>query len=132
LSIWESLGFLFHILCFLKSIFEATETGKLEAATEEFAASAPKDFIMFHQKKLDIEACLLHLSSVAKYSGLFKYELHIEQERQYTITLNHQLGEKLSYWLKQTILVGIFNNILGIAPKVFSSKNSIEFSFIVP
>ena len=87
---------------------------------------------MFQYKKFDIESCLLHLSSVAKYSGLFKYELQIEHEWQYTITLNHQFGEKLSYWLKQTVLVGIFNNILGIAPKVSLSKNSIEFSFILP
>ena len=29
-------------------------------------------------------------------------------------------------------LVGIFNNILGIAPNVSSSKNSIKLSFILP
>jgi hypothetical protein len=49
----------------LKSIIDATEPGRLETATEEFAASASKDFIMFQYKKFDIESCLLHLSSVA-------------------------------------------------------------------
>ncbi len=86
---------------------------------------------MFQYKKFDIESCLLHLSSVAKYSGLFKYELQIEHEWQYTITLNHQFGEKLSYWLKQTVLVGIFNNIPEIASKVSSGKSSLIFSFIL-
>jgi hypothetical protein len=46
----------------LKAIIEATEPSKLEAAAQEFAESVPKDYIMFRYKKLDIEACLLHLS----------------------------------------------------------------------
>jgi len=33
------------------------------------------------------------LSSVAKYSGLFKYELKIEYETQYTITIHHDLAK---------------------------------------
>jgi hypothetical protein len=81
----------------LKSIIEATEPDKLEAAAKEFAASIPKGIIMFRYKKLDLESCLLHLSSVAKYSGLFRYELQIEHERQYVITINHQLGEKIGF-----------------------------------
>jgi hypothetical protein len=116
----------------LKAIIESTETDKLESAAEEFAASVPKDIIMFRYKKLDIESCLSHLSFLAKYAGFFKYELQIEQERHYTVTIHHQFGEKWSYWLKHTIGVGVFNNILGIAPKVFSSKNSIVFSFTLP
>jgi hypothetical protein len=85
----------------LKDIIEATEHGKLKSAAEEFAASVPKDYIMFRYKKLDIDACLLHLSFLSKYAGLFKYELQIEHERIYTITIHHKFGEKWSYWLKE-------------------------------
>ena len=46
----------------LNAIIEATEPDKLKAAAEEFTASVPKDYIVFRYKKLDIEACLLHLS----------------------------------------------------------------------
>lgn len=116
----------------LKSIIGATEPDKLEAAAKEFAASVPKGIIMFRYKKLDIEACLLHLSFLSKYAGLFKYELQIEQERHYTITIHHQFGEKWSYWIKETVGIGIFNTILGITPKISLSESSLVFSFTLP
>jgi hypothetical protein len=116
----------------LKSIIEANEPDKLEAAAKEFATSVPKGIIMFRYKKSDIDACLMHLSFLSKYAGLFKYELQIEQERHYTITIHHQFGEKWSYWIKETVCIGIFNNILGVAPKVSLSESSLVFSFTLP
>ena len=116
----------------LNAIIEATEPGKLKAAAEEFAASVPKDYIMFRYKKLDLEACLLHLSFLARYAGLFDYELQIEQERNYTITIHHKFGEKWSYWLKESISSGMFKNILGITPKIHLSKSSVVFTFLLP
>ena len=115
----------------LKSIIESTEIDKLKYAVKEYAATVPKDIVMFRYKKFDIESCLLHLSFLGKYSGLFKYELQIEHERQYTITIHHDFGEKFSYWLEQTIVVGLFNNIPEIASKVSSGKSSLIFSFIL-
>jgi len=67
----------------LKAIIEATESDKLRTAAEEFATSVPKDYIMFHYRKLDVEACLLHLSFLSRYAGMFKYEIQIEQEKLY-------------------------------------------------
>jgi hypothetical protein len=116
----------------LKAIIEATEAGKLRAAAEEFAASVPKDYIVFRYKKLDVEACLLHLSFLARYAGMFNYELQIEQDRNYTITIHHKFGEKWSYWLKESISSGIFKNILGITPKIQLSKSSVVFTFLLP
>ena len=72
---------------------------------------------MFHYSKLDIEACLLHLSFLSRYAGMFKYELKREQERNYTVTIHHKFGEKWSYWLKESISIGLFKNVLGIIPK---------------
>ena len=116
----------------LNAIIEATEPDKLKAAAEEFTASVPKDYIVFCYKKLDIEACLLHLSFLSRYAGMFNYELQIEQERNYTITIHHKFGEKWSYWLKESISSGIFKNILGIPPKIHLSKNSVVFTFLRP
>jgi len=116
----------------LRAIIEATETDKLRKAAEEFSASVPKDYIIFRYKKLDLETCLLHLSFLSKYAGLFQYELQIERERNYIITIHHKLGEKWSYWLKESISIGIFKNILGITPKVHLSKSSVVFTFLVP
>ena len=116
----------------LKAIIEATEPDKLRTAVEEYATSVPKDYIMFRYKKLDIETCLLHLSFLSRYGGMFKYELQIERERNYTVTIHHKFGEKWSYWLSQAISIGLFKNILGIAPKIHLSKNSVVFTFLVP
>jgi hypothetical protein len=116
----------------LKAIIEATEPDKLRAAAEEFTASVPKDYIMFHYKKLDVEACLLHLSFLSRYAGMFKYELQTEQDRNYTVTVHHKFGEKWSYWLKESISIGLFRNVLGIVPKTHLSKNSVIFTFILP
>jgi hypothetical protein len=87
---------------------------------------------MFSYMKFDIESILLHLSLLGKYSGLFKYELQIEHERQYTITIHHDFGEKFSYWLEQAFVIGLFNKIPGIASKVSSRKSSLIFSFVLP
>ena len=37
----------------LKAIIEATEPDKLGTAAEEFAASVPKDYIMFHYRSMN-------------------------------------------------------------------------------
>jgi hypothetical protein len=116
----------------LKSIIESTEIDKLKAVVKEYSATVPKDIVMFRYKKFEIESCLSHLSFLGKYSGLFKYELQIEHERYYTITIHHDFGEKFSYWLEQTIVVGLFDKIPGIATKVSSGKSSLIFSFILP
>ena len=89
----------------LKAIIEATEQDKLRTTVEEFATSVPKDYVMFHYRKLDVEACLLHLSFLSRYAGMFKYEVQKEQERNYTITIHHKFGEKWSYWLKSLFLL---------------------------
>jgi hypothetical protein len=116
----------------LKAIIEATEPDKLRSAAEEFTASVPKDYIMFHYRKLDIEACLSHLSFLSRYAGMFKYEVQTEQARNYTVMVHHKFGEKWSYWLKESISVGLFKNVLGIVPKTNLSKNSVIFSFLLP
>lgn len=116
----------------LKAIIEATEPDKLRTAAEEFTASVPKDYIMFHYRKLDVDACLLHLSFLSRYAGMFKYELQIERERNYVVTIHHKFGEKWSYWLKEAISVGLFKNVLGILPKTHVSKNSVIFTFLIP
>jgi hypothetical protein len=116
----------------LKAIIEATEQEKLSTAAEDFAASVPKDYIMFHYRKLDVEACLLHLSFLSRYAGMFKYDVQIEQERNYTVTIHHKFGEKWSYWLRESISIGLFKNVLGILPKTHLSKNSVIFTFFLP
>ncbi|MGB6671580.1 MAG: hypothetical protein WBE34_04020 [Candidatus Nitrosopolaris sp.] len=116
----------------LEAIIEATESDKLRTAAEEFATSVPKDYIMFAYKKLDLEACLLHLSFLSRYAGMFEYELRIERERNYIITIHHKFGEKWSYWLKESISYGLFKNILGITPKINLSKSSVVFTFLIP
>jgi len=116
----------------LKAILEATEQDRLSMAAEEFAASVPKDYLMFHYRKLDVEACLLHLSFLARYAGMFKYDVQIEQERNYTVTIHHKFGEKWSYWLRESISIGLFKNVLGILPKTHLSKNSVIFTFFLP
>jgi hypothetical protein len=116
----------------LRAIIEAAETDKLRKAAEDFSASVPKDYIIFRYKKLNLETCLLHLSFLSKYAGMFQYEIQIERERNYTITIHHKFGEKWSYWLKESISIGIFKNILGITPKIHLSKSSVVFTFLLP
>jgi hypothetical protein len=116
----------------LRAIVEATEPDKLRSAAEEFTASVPKDYLMFHYRKLDIDACLLHLSFLSRYAGMFKFELQKEQERNYTVTIHHKFGEKWSYWLKESISIGLLKNVLGIVPKTNLSKNSVIFTFVLP
>jgi len=52
----------------LKIIMGAIDGDKLKEAAQEFAESVPRDYIMFRYKKLDLEACLLHLSFLSKYT----------------------------------------------------------------
>ena len=130
----DTLKNLVLILCQvrLKAIIEATEPDKLRKAVEEYSASVPKDIVMFRYKKLDLGSCLMLLSSLSRYGSMFKYELQIEQQRNYTITIHHNFGEKWSYWLKEAISTGLFKNVLGIMPKTQLSKSSVVFTFLLP
>lgn len=116
----------------LKAILEATDADKLKTVTEEFNNSVPKDYLMFHYKKLNVDTCLKHIYLISRYAGMFEYELHKEQERDYTVTIHHKFGDKWSYWLKESISIGIFKNVLGIVPKTHTSKNSVIFTFTMP
>jgi hypothetical protein len=116
----------------LKTIIESIDSDKLKTAAQQFAESVPRDIILFRYKRLDIDACLLHLSFLSKYAGLFKYELQIEHEKRYTIIIHHEFGEKWSYWLQETICIGLFKNIIGIRPQIYLSKSSVVFTFVLP
>src|SRR5215467_6513564 len=116
----------------LNAIMEATEPDKLRKAVEEYSVSVPKDIVMFRYKKLDLESCLMLLSILSRYASMFKYELQIEQQQNYTITIHHKFGEKWSYWLNEAISTGLFKNVLGITPKTHLSKSSVVFTFLLP
>jgi hypothetical protein len=44
----------------------------------------------------------------------------------------HKFGENWPYWLRESISIGLFKNILGIMPEVDLNKNSVVFTFLLP
>ena len=125
----ETFGFISVARLGFNSIIESVDDEKLKQIAQELGSRQAQELIMFWFKKMTPETYLAFLSLFCRYSGAAKYEIETD-ERNYTITLHHELGEKWSIFLAH-LTAGIFDT-LKITPKFDVTKNSVVFRFFIP
>ena len=114
-----------------KSLLEAIDDNKLSQIGQDLGKRAFKEFIILWFKKIDVEKVLEGISLWCKYTGNAKYELETD-ERNYTITLNHDIGEKWSNLTGHLVLQGI-KTVLGLPnAKLDFTDSLIIIKFFVP
>lgn len=114
-----------------RSILGAIDDNKLSQIGQDLGKQALKELMMLWFKKIDVESVLEEISLWCKYTGNARYDLETDG-RNYTITLNHEIGEKWSNLIGHLISEGIKTE-LGIPNVMLNfTNNLIIIKFFVP
>ncbi len=111
----------------LKLIIDALDKIKIKDIGSEIGNKIPKEFLLFWFKEINLYSFLEYLSLLCRYGGFAHYELE-SKEREFTITLIHDLGEKWSVFLQNIIEKGM-RSTLSVQPKFHISDISVVVNF---
>ena len=106
-----------------ESILGAIDDNKLSQIGQDLGKQALKELMMLWFKKIDVESVLEEISLWCKYTGNARYDLETDG-RNYTITLNHEIGEKWSNLIGHLISEGIKTE-LGIPNVMLNFTNNL-------
>ena len=110
-----------------KSILEAIESDKLAGVAKDIGRHVPKEFIVFWFKKINLDTYLQFLSLVCQYEKFAECEI-ANDGNDYTIILNHDIGQKWSEFLAVWLEEGLKDTI-GVLPKIDTTRNSVVVKF---
>lgn len=110
-----------------RSILEAIESDKLVTVAKDIGSHVPKEFICFWFKKINLETYLQYLMLVCQYAKFAECEID-NDEKDYTIILSHDIGQKWSEFLAVWLAEGLKNTV-GILPEIETTRNSIVVRF---
>jgi hypothetical protein len=85
----------------------------------------------FWFQRLNTRTFLKLIDLLAKYTKSFEYELESRDEREYTITVHHDINEAYSIFLENWFKSAI-EKIVGVAPSIKVNLNSIVVTFREP
>jgi hypothetical protein len=111
----------------LKLITDCLDEIEIKDIGIKIGKKIPKEFLLFWFKEINLNSFLEYLSLLCRYGGFAHYELE-SKEREFTITLIHDLGENWSLFLKNVIEQGMIST-LSIYPKFHLSEISVVVNF---
>jgi hypothetical protein len=94
---------------------------------ENQGTRAPQEAVPFWFKKLDVESFLAWISLFSRYGGFSGYELETDGTN-YTLVVNHSLGEIWSKFLERWITTAMMGS-LSISPSIEASEKTIMIRF---
>ena len=134
-SEWDRLANKFGVVSLSKDGFrDMWETiGKEKAASmgKEGGSKAATEVAHFWFKKLNTKTFLKLIELFAKYRKDFEYEVESRDEREYTITVHHEINEAYSIYLESWFESAI-KTFIGVTPRSEVSLNSIVITFTEP
>jgi hypothetical protein len=107
-----------------------------EILSEEQASTWGKDVgsvtalesAQFWYKKHNTRTFLKLIELASKYSNSYQFELEKTDEREYTITVHHEMNEKFSIFLENWFKSAV-KLFVGVTPRCEVNPNSIVVSF---
>ncbi len=134
-SEWDRLANKFGVVSLSKDGFrDMWETiGKERAASmgKEGGSKAATEVAHFWFKRLNTRTFLKLIELLGKYSRIFEYEVESRGEREYTITVHHEINETYSIYLENWYESAI-KIFIGVTPRSEVSRNSIVITFQDP
>lgn len=134
-SEWDRLANKFGVVTVSRGAFRAMWeiTGKEKAVSigREGGSRAATEVAHFWFKRLDTRTFFRLIELFGKYAKFFEYEVESRNEREYTITVHHDINEAYSVYLKNWFESAI-ESFVGVTPKSRVSPNSVVVTFTDP
>lgn len=111
----------------LKLVIDFLEDSEIERIGEDIGKKIPKEFLLFWFKEINTHSFLEYISLLCRYGGFAHHEIE-SNDRSFTITLVHDLGDKWSLFLKNIIEEGMITT-LKIRPQIYVSEMSVVVKF---
>jgi hypothetical protein len=111
----------------LQLIIDSIDDIEIKDIGSKIGKKIPKEFLLFWFKEINLNSFLEYLSLLCRYGGFAHFEIE-SKERECTVTLIHNLGEKWSLFLKNVIEQGMIST-LSIYPKLQVSEISVVANF---
>ena len=134
-SEWDRLADKFGVVTLSRGAFR----GMWEIAGKERAVSIGKEggsraateVAHFWFKRLNTRTFFKLIELFGKYMKVFEYEVESRDEREYTITVHHDINEAYSVYLENWFESAI-ETFIGVTPKSQVSRNSVVVTFTDP
>jgi hypothetical protein len=134
-SEWDRLANKFGVVTLSRGAFRVMwETvGKEKAASigKEGGSKAATEVAHFWFKRLNTKTFFQLIDLFGKYTKFFEYELESGDEREYTITVHHEINEAYSVYLENWFESAI-KIFIGVTPSSKVSLNSLVITFTEP
>jgi hypothetical protein len=134
-SEWDRLADKFGAVTLSKGAYRGMWEiiGKEKAASmgKENGSKRATEVAHFWFKRLNTKTFLKLIELFAKYRKIFEYEVESRDEREYTITVHHEINEAYSIYLENWFESAI-KAFVGVTPRTEASLNSIVITFREP
>src|ERR1700752_1511396 len=134
-SEWDRLASKFGVVTISRGAFRGMWeiVGKERAVSigKEGGSRAATEVAHFWFKRLNTKTFFKLIELFGKYTKVFEYEVESRDEREYTITVHHDINEAYSVYLKNWFESAI-ETFIGVTPKTHVSPNSLVVTFTDP
>ena len=134
-SEWDRLANKFGVVTLsrgaFRSMWEIVGKEKAVSIGREGGSKAATEVAHFWFKKLNTKTFFSLIELFSKYTKYYEYEVESRGDREYTITLHHDINEAYSAYLENWFKSAI-ESFVGVTPKCNVSPNSVVVTFIDP
>jgi hypothetical protein len=134
-SKWDRLANKFGVVTISRGAFRGMWeiVGKEKAASigKEGGSKAATEVGHFWFKKLNTKTFLKLIDLFSKYAKFYEYEVESRDEREYAITVHHEINEAYSIYLENWFESAI-KTFIGVTPSCKVSLNSVVITFTEP
>jgi hypothetical protein len=134
-SEWDRLANKFGVVTLSRGAFRGMWEiiGKEKAVSmgKEGGSRTATDVAHFWFKRLNTRTFLKLIELFGKYTRFFEYEVESKDEREYTITVHHDINEAYSIYLENWFESAI-KIFIGVTPSSKTSLNSVVITFTEP
>lgn len=123
----DRLGFVTITRDGFRRTVESLDDSIMPGLAQETGGRNPREATMFWFKNANLDTLLEWISLLCKYGKIGQFELQ-RDGRQYTITILHFMGEKISLYQK-FFFDQAFRTIAHVTPRFEVSKNALVITF---
>jgi uncharacterized protein (DUF1778 family) len=111
-----------------KLLLDNLDNDKITTLAIDIATKAPKEFILFKWKEIDLSHVIGFIKMFFDHCGYGQYDYQVTESKVNKFSIRHELGKKGSIFLK-AYLESVVKDTLGVECQSIITDNSVTISF---